>query len=184
MENKVGIKSKTGIIVAIILILFFIGFTGLNYVRHSAKNNEDVITHGTETIPVQVAEAKVMNLQQVIEQTGEVKPEAVVNVYPKVPGKIIEKIFVETSDYVKKGDLIAVLEEDTIKAQLEEAKAGLAAAEAGLKQSEENLELLEKDRQRIESLYKANGVSEQELDNINAQYKVAVESKKLASAQI
>jgi len=125
-----------------------------------------------------------MNLQLVLELTGEIKPAAVVDVHPKVGGEIIEKIFVETGDYVKKGDLIAVLDDDVIKAQLEEATASLAAAEAGLGQSEANLALLEKDRLRVESLYQANAVSKQELDHINAQYDAAVESKKLASAQI
>jgi len=182
MENRVAFKSKTGIFIAVILILLFAGFTAYNYVRHSQEKKDTV--HETETIPVQVAEARSMNLQRVLELTGETRATAVVNVYPKIPGKIIEKIYVETGDYVKKGDLIAVLEEDAIKAQLEEATAGLAAAEAGLKQSEANLELLEKDRLRVENLYRENAVSKQELDHINAQYKTAVESKNLAGAQV
>ncbi len=182
MENKVDLKNKTGIIIAVILILFFAGFVAYNYVRHSEK--KEVAVYDTETIPVQVAEARLMNLQRVLEQTGEIKPAAVVNVYSKIPGKIIEKIFVETGDYVNKGDLVAVLEEDAIKAQLEQAMAGLAAAEAGLKQSEANLVLLEEDRLRVERLYRDNAVSKQELDHVNAQYKAAVESKKLAGAQV
>lgn len=182
MENRVALKGKTGIIIAFILILLFAGFIAYNYVRHSQEKKDTV--HETETIPVQVAEARSMNLQRVLEQTGEIKPAAVVNVYPKIPGKIIEKLCVETGDYVKKGDLIAGLEEDAIEAQLEEATAGLAAAEAGLKQSEANLELLEKDRLRVESLYKENAASKQELDQINAQYKTAVEAKELAKAQV
>lgn len=182
MENKVALKSKTGIIIAFILILLFVGFVAINYVQHREK--EKITANKTETVPVQVAEARLTNLQQVLELTGEIKPAAVVDVYPKIGGEIIEKIYVETGDYVKKGDLIAVLKDDVIKAQLEEATAGLAAAEAGLGQSEANLELLEKNRMRVEYLYQQNAVSKQELDNINAQYKAAVESKKLAAAQI
>jgi len=182
MENRVGLKGKTGIIIVSILILLFAGFIVHNYVWHSQEKKDTV--HETETIPVQVAEARSMNLQLVLEQTGETRAAAVVEVYPKIPGKIIEQICVETGDYVKKGDLIAVLEEDTIKAQLEEATAGLAAAEAGLRQSEANLELLEKDRLRVEHLYQQNAISKQELDHTNAQYKAAVESKELAGAQV
>ncbi|MDQ0285297.1 HlyD family secretion protein [Desulfofundulus luciae] len=182
LEDKVALKSKTGIITAFILILLFVGFAAFNYVRHSEK--EKITVNKTETVPVQVAEARLTNLQRVLELTGEIKPAAVVDVHPKIGGEIIEKIYVETGDYVKKGDLIAVLEDDIIKAQLEEATAGLAAAEAGLRQSEANLELLEKDRLRVENLYQANAVSKQELDHINAQYRAAVESKKLAGAQV
>ncbi|MFZ5590303.1 MAG: efflux RND transporter periplasmic adaptor subunit [Bacillota bacterium] len=183
MKDKVALalKSKTGIIIAFSLILLFIGFAAFNYVRHIEKKK--ITVNKTETVPVQVAEAKLMNLQRVLELTGEIKPAAVVDVHPKVGGEIIEKIFVETGDYVNKGDLIAVLEDDVIKAQLTEATAGLAAAEAGLRQSEANLELFEKDRLRVENLYQEGAVSKQELDHINAQYKAAVEAKKLASAQ-
>lgn len=183
LKDKVALalKSKTGIIIAFSLILLFIGFAAFNYVRHIEKKK--ITVNKTETVPVQVAEAKLMNLQRVLELTGEIKPAAVVDVHPKVGGEIIEKIFVETGDYVNKGDLIAVLEDDVIKAQLTEATAGLAAAEAGLRQSEANLELFEKDRLRVENLYQEGAVSKQELDHINAQYKAAVEAKKLASAQ-
>lgn len=177
-----ALKSKTGIIIALILILLIAGFAAFSYVRHSEKKK--VTVDKTETLPVQVAEARLTNLKRVLELTGEIKPAAVVDVYPKVPGKIIEKILVETGDHVSKGDLIAVLEDSTIRAQLEEATAGLAAAEAGLGQSEANLELLEKDLSRMEELYKAEAIPKQQLDQINAQYKAAVEARKLAGAQV
>jgi len=76
LEVKVALKSKTGIIIAFILILIFVGFAAFNYVRHSEKKKSAV--DKTETVPVQVAEAKLMNLQRVLELTGEIKPAAVV----------------------------------------------------------------------------------------------------------
>ncbi|MCG0277934.1 MAG: efflux RND transporter periplasmic adaptor subunit [Thermanaeromonas sp.] len=203
MEKKLALRSKTGIIIAIAFVLILlIGFATFNYVRHSAK--EEDTAEKTETIPVQVAEARLMNLQWVLELTGEIKPAAVIDVYPKIGGKIIEKIFFETGDYVKSGDLIAVLEDKAIKAQLEEATAGLAAAEAGVKQSEANLqaasanfesskanlktskanlELIKKERLRVESLYQAGAVPEQELDRINSQHEVAEAQYSAAEAQ-
>jgi HlyD family secretion protein len=196
VEKKLALKSKTGIIIAIAFVLILlIGFATFNYVRHSAK--EKITADKTETIPVQVAEARLMNLQWTLELTGEIKPAAVVDVYPKIGGEIIEKICVETGDYVKKGDLLAILENKTIQAQLEEAAAGLAAAEAGLKQSEAslqaasanlkssnaNLELIKKERLRVESLYQAGAISEQELDRIKSQYEVAEAQSNAAEAQ-
>jgi len=195
LEAKVALKSKTGIIIAFSLILLIIGFTAFNYVRQSEKKK--ITVNKTETVPVQVAEATLMNLQRVLELTGEIKPAAVVDVHPKVGGENIEKIFVETGDYVKKGDLLAVLKDETIKAQLEEAAAGLAAAEAGLRQSEAslqaasaniesskaNLELTKKERLRVEILYQAKAISEQELDRIKSQYEVAEAQYNAVEAQ-
>ncbi len=194
-EKKMVFKNKTGLIIAFILILLIVGFATFNYVRHSEK--KEVTVNQTETIPVKVAEARLTNLQRVLELTGEIKPAAAVNVYPKIGGEIIEKIDAETGDNIKKGDLLAVLKDETIKAQLEEAVAGLAAAEAGLKQSEANLqaasanlksskanlELTKKEQHRVESLYQADAISEQELDRINTQSEVAEAQYNAAEAQ-
>ncbi|KFD40713.1 hypothetical protein HX99_04730 [Peptococcaceae bacterium SCADC1_2_3] len=89
-EKKMVFKNKTGLIIAFILILLIVGFVTFNYVRHSEK--KEVTVNQTETIPVQVAEARLTNLQRVLELTGEIKPAAAVNVYPKIGGEIIEKI--------------------------------------------------------------------------------------------
>ena len=194
-EKKMVFKNKTGLIIAFILILLIVGFATFNYVRHSEK--KEVTVNQTETIPVKVAEARLTNLQRVLELTGEIKPAAAVNVYPKIGGEIIEKIGAETGDNIKKGDLLAVLKDETIKAQLEEAVAGLAAAAAGLKQSEANLqaasanlksskanlELTKKEQHRVESLYQADAISEQELDRINTQSEVAEAQYNAAEAQ-
>jgi len=181
----VDLRNRPKVVISAFVVLILALATGygvFHYIQQEKK--KETTASGEGSIPVQVAEAKVTKLENVLELTGEIKPGTAVDVYPKVGAEIIEKMYIETGDYVRKGDLIAVLDDDVIKAQLEEAKAGLAAAEAGLGQSEANLEVLEKDRSRIEYLYEQNAVSKQELDHINAQYKAAVESRKLAGAQI
>ncbi|MBE3581917.1 MAG: efflux RND transporter periplasmic adaptor subunit [Thermoanaerobacteraceae bacterium] len=210
VENTGDPKVRKVIFIACVLILLLAGFAALTYVRHSAERKSS--GKQTESIPVQVAEAKLVNFQRILELTGEINPLSVIDIYPKISGEIIEKMLVEVGGYVEKGDLLAVLGHETIDAQLEEAEAGLSAAEAGLKQSEAslqaasenlkssraNLELLKKERLRIESLYQAGAVSEQELDRIKsqcevaeaqsnaaeAQYKAALEAKNLAIAQV
>jgi len=163
--------------------------------QHEKKKEATV--NREEIVPVQVAEARLTRLQKVLELTGEIKPAAVVDVCPKMGGETIEKIYVETGDYVKKGDLIAVLDDDVINAQLEEAAAGLAAAKSGVKQSEANLQtcsanlksskanldLMGKERLRVERLYQAGVVSEQEMDRIKSQYEVAEAQYNAAKAQ-
>lgn len=183
VENKVALKTKTGIIVALTLALLFVGLAAFTHIRQLGEKKKAVVDE-TEVVPVRVAEAMFMDLQRVLDLTGELKPAAVVDVYPKIPGRIIEDILVETGDRISEGALIAILEDSTIKAQLEEATAALAAAEAGVRQSEVNLEVLEMDVSRMEELYKAKAISKQQLDHTNAQYKAAIEAKKLADAQV
>jgi len=49
-----------------------------------------------------VAEAGLKKLQRTLGLTGEIKPATAVDVYPKIGEETIEKIYVETDDYVKK----------------------------------------------------------------------------------
>jgi HlyD family secretion protein len=173
MENKIGRNGKKGIVIAIIVILIFAGFIGFNYVRFISQKKAGV--EKTEKIPVQVTESKIMNMQDILEQTGDIRPMLEVNVYPKVPGKIIERLPVEKGDLVKRGSLIATLENKTIKAQIEEAEAALELAKT-------NLEVIEKDYIRLENLYKEKALARQKLDHIKAERKSAKARIKRANA--
>ena len=164
MENKIGKKGKKGIIIAIVFILIFIGFIGLNYVRFISQKEEKV--EKIEKVSVQVAESKIINMQHILEQTGDIRPMLEVNVYSKVPGKIIERLPVERGDFVKKGALIATLENKMIKAQIEEAEAALELAKT-------NLDVVKKDCIRLENLYREKALARQKLDHIKSQRKSA-----------
>ena len=164
MENKIGKKGKKGIVVAIVFILIFIGFIGFNYVRFISQKETEV--EKIEKVSVQVAESKIINMQHILEQTGDIRPMLEVNVYPKVPGKIIERLPVERGDFVKKGALIATLENKMIKAQIEEAEAALELAKT-------NLDVIEKDCIRLENLYREKALARQKLDHIRSQRKSA-----------
>ena len=142
MKEKMVKKGKKGVIIATVLIVIFGGFTVFNYIRFKLQKKEEIKKE--EKIPVEVAETKFMNLKWVLEQTGDIRPLVEVNVYPKIPGKIIERIMVEKGDYVKKGEIIATLEDNIIQAQLPEAKAALQSARARLRQIEANLEAIKK----------------------------------------
>jgi len=177
MENKIGKKGKKGIVIAIVFILIFIGFIGFNYVRFISQKEAEV--EKIEKVSVQVAESKIINMQHILEQTGDIRPMLEVNVYPKVPGKIIERLPVERGDFVKKGALIATFENKMIKAQIEEAEAALELAKTNLDVIEkdcirfENLYREKADCIRLENLYREKALARQKLDHIKSQRKSA-----------
>lgn len=122
--------------------------------------------------------------------TGYVECEEV-DVASKIPGRIIE-IKVKAGDIVKKGDVMAILETNDVKAKVEQAKAGLEAAVAQLEMAQHgarkeekamaqrqlntaanNLEIVERTFNRILKVYKEGGVSEQDKDMAEFRYKVA-----------
>ena len=164
MKNKIVKKGKKGTVIALAAILIFAGFAVFNYVKYKAQKKGEIKT--TEKIPVQIAEARSMHLKSILEQTGDIRSVIEVDVYPKVPDKIIEKLLVEKGDFVKRGALIAALEKGMVEAQVAQAKAAVDMAEA-------NLDVLEKDYIRIEYLYKEKAAAKQQLDHINARLKAA-----------
>jgi HlyD family secretion protein len=168
-------KVKKGLIVALVLIVVFGGFTVFNVIKFKQKKmvREEVVT----IIPVEVTKSKFMTLKWTLEEVGNVKPVLEVDVYPKVSGEIIRKLPVEKGDYVKKGKLLAALEDNTIKAQVEEAEALLESAKM-------QKDLLEKDCARYKRLYKERALAKQRLDHIKTEYKTAKENVKRLKASL
>ncbi|MBT3311672.1 MAG: efflux RND transporter periplasmic adaptor subunit [Desulfobacterales bacterium] len=179
-ENKK--ENKTGLYIAIILIIMLSGFSIYNYLKYI--NKEVVTVNRVEKFPVSVKKAELKPIDVQIIQTGNILPVQSVMVFSKIPGKIIKKIVIEKGYPVKAGDVIAFLERDVVDAQLREAETGLISAKANLKQVEANLLVVENDKSRIESLYNQKAMAKQKLDHILAQYNMMQESVNLANAQI
>jgi len=164
-------KKRKVIIAAAVVLLIVLGFSVFNYLEVKTRKETEKI----ERIPVQVVRSQVIKLQHLLEQTGDIRPAFEVNVYSKVPGRIIESLPVEKGDFVKRGALLAALEDRTIGAQIDEAKAVLEVGET-------NLEVIEKDCIRMESLYRENALAKQKLDHINAERKSAAAQIRRAEA--
>jgi len=182
MRNNATSKRKTGFVIALMSIFIFSGFALHNYWKFKARQKEE--TKREEIVPVEVASSEKRHLDWTLEQTGDIRSLQEVDVYPKVPGRIIEKILVEKGDLVRKGDLVAVLEDRTIRAQLKEAEAALESAKANLDQVKANLVVIQKDRARLQDLVQGHAISQQKMDRIDAQYEATLAGKKLAIAQI
>ncbi|MFO7964807.1 MAG: efflux RND transporter periplasmic adaptor subunit [Desulfobacterales bacterium] len=178
-EKAIGKKGVlvTAIIIAVLILIF-----GMNLIRAGRHVGQSEVA--PEIIPVKVSESQIMEIEQVLELTGNIEALLEVDVFNKIPGKIIQDIYVETGDRIRAGEKIATLETDAILAKLERAKAALELARAGLKQAETNYELLVKDKRRLENLFREKAVSEQKMDHIEAQVKTALETKNLGQAQI
>ena len=74
----------------------------------------------------------------------------------------LEKMSFEPSSFVRKGDLLFVIEPEPYEAQRDRADAGLMAAEAGLRRAESDLD-------RLEQAVRTNAVSQQEVTRARAE---------------
>ena len=172
-EKKKKKKGLVGAFFVTLLIMALSLFTANNIFKFKTK--KEVFIEKIERIPVAVEPIKFREFKWVIERMGEVQPLFKVDVFPKIPGKIIEKILVEKGDYVKKGELLATLEEESIMAKIKEANAALYMAIA-------NRNVLVKDYKRLKSLFKEKAIPKQKLDHVEAQLKAAYAQVRRAKA--
>jgi len=80
----------------------------------------DISKYKEEPIPVKVMTVKAEDLDKALEYVGNIQGEDEAEVYPKVSGKIIEKVNRE-GDHVSKGDVIAYIDRDEVGLKFEKA---------------------------------------------------------------
>ena len=141
-------------------------------------------------ITVQTARAVKQDLTSLVTASGEIKPKNYINIGANAMGQLTQ-VAVKEGDRVKKGQLLARIEnvqpEADVQAQqasLSSAEADSAAAEAGLKAADENLTTgqadidrnkadlarMKADLDRAESLYKDKLMAGQDYDLKKATY--------------
>ena len=127
--------------------------------------------------------------------TGKIQPITKVEVKSKASG-IVEKLFVDINNRVRKGQQLAQLDEQEIVAQVDAARAQLASAEANvttcqadIAQDKVNaaapdLPMYKATLDRNAEMNKEGIVSRQTLDNANRDYLAALTKRDAALAQI
>ena len=187
---------------ALLIILPFaalLGFTGYR-VYQEMKKSDAPATGGPGGAPgagarpggagggggraqqVQTGTATIGRIAESVALTGSLRPKQVVDISPRVAGRLTQ-ILVDTGSPVARGALIAVIEDDEIRQQLERSKAALAVVDAQIAQrtAELNNAKIELDR-RIQ-LVESGVLSRNELDTLQMRYAVAQSQLELVRAQ-
>jgi len=127
---------------------------------------------------VTVAEPISRDVVETVEFTGTTEATATVELRARVSG-YLEKIVFQDGAFVKKGDLLFVIEQAPFQAELDAAKADLQKAEATLQLAEANLK-------RTRKLAQENATTQQQLDVQQAEQATAaagIESGRVAVEQ-
>jgi len=127
---------KTLIAIGILLVIGFAFY--LTFTDHGNETKASPPAHRNqivERVPVEVLLLQRGSLDQRLQLTGTVVPEAQVDVFSKVSG-ILEAIEVEQGDEVKADQVIAVVEREEREAKLQESRAALDVLKARWTQME------------------------------------------------
>ena len=118
-----------------------------------------------------------------VSATGTLQPEDQVDVGAEVSGRV-DAVKVDYNDHVKKGEVLAVINTDQIRAQLAQAVASLNAAKAEVMTSEATVKETSDKRTRSQALSARGIVSAQDLQTAEADYDRAVAAVAKSKADV
>ena len=150
----------------IILGIVLAAIAAIVIVKATKSANKELVirTHVVEEYTV----------ENTVTATGTIEPVETVEVGTQVSGKV-EKIYVDFNDVVKKGQLMAELDKQTLNQSLSRAKASLTSAESQLNYAKLTYE-------RTKQLYEANAATLAAYQEAQNSYTQAQMSKRNAQA--
>jgi HlyD family secretion protein len=148
-------------------------------------------------VTVQTGKAARQDLASIVSASGEIKPKTYVNIGANAFGKIT-RLYVREGDRVKKGQLLAQLENVQSSADVNATQAGLEAARtdavaaaaalntsmADLNRAQSDYERAQLDWTRAQGLYKESLVAESEYDSQKAAWQTAQAGLAQAQARV
>jgi HlyD family secretion protein len=176
--KKIGIGIGVGI-----AVLAIVGFA----VHQSRKG----------VVTVQTGKAERLDLASIVSASGEIKPKTYVNIGANAFGKII-RLYVKEGDRVKKGQLLAQLENVQSSADVNATQAGLEAARtdaiaadaalntsmADLNRAQSDFERAQLDWTRAQGLFKNALIAKSEYDSQKAAFQTAQAGLAQAQARV
>jgi len=189
-------KRVLKIIAAVVAaaVIITVGMFAFRYIQQ--RSEPAVQAEEVRAAQVRTAAVAARTIEQALLLTGEIKATAMVEVKPKISGRL-ERLALEDGTpvtegtAVREGVVIAILEHrdlqaqvaqataalNTAKAAVETAKASVAAAEAAVKSAEVTLADKKREKERMESLFKQGSATEKQRDQSVTEYDRAVADK-------
>ncbi|MFW1642035.1 efflux RND transporter periplasmic adaptor subunit [Acinetobacter guillouiae] len=178
--KKKRINSKLGIIIAIIfivLIVAFIGWKSSNKKQPSPENAATSASSAKPALTVTVIQPELQNWKQNFTANGNIAAWQEVVIGSELSGQRITKVNVNVGDSVQRGQVLAEINSESIRAELATAKANYAEAKAVLADASIN-------NQRIQQLKNTGAISQQEATQYLTSQSTAQARLDAAKAQI
>lgn len=157
---------SAGVVVLLALLVYF-----------RIKSNADEAAKVVRPVPtVQIDQPQVGNIWKTLSFTGDIAAIQESSIFPRVNGNI-EQEYVDIGDYVRRGQLLALIDTTVYSENARQARAAFLQAEATLTNSRLTYK-------RDKSLLEQNLIATQDLDNAETAYKVALAQEEAASANL
>ncbi len=138
---------------------------------------------GEQELEYRTGDVERGNIVATVTATGTLQPVNSVDIGPEVSGQIAE-VFVDFNDRVTEGQLLAVLDTDSLQARVLQSRASLAAAKARVEDAKATVAETKDKLERSRELAKTGFVSTQALDSAEASAARALANLASAEAQV
>ena len=138
---------------------------------------------GGRTVSVDLASAEIGQVREVLLLTGALKPRESVDVTPKATGRLVQTYF-RVGDRIKKGALIAELEDDELQQRVRRAEASINVSAANVSQRRAELENTKANLSRAQLLFEEELLSPQEFEQQKTGLAMIEAQVELAAAQV
>ncbi len=160
---------------AVVVVLAIVGFT----VQQSRKN----------VVEVQMGKVERRDLASTVTASGEIKPKTFVNISANSFGRIL-KLYVQEGERVKRGQLLAQLENvqsasdvAAMRSSLEATRTDAVAADAGFNRAKADAERTKLDWERADGLYQQGLIPKSQYDSSKTAYEGATAALAQTKAQ-
>lgn len=102
------------------IVLLIFSFCILHFLTGCGSGKKERAVEQNESVPVKVMKVELKTIQNTLDYVGDIKAQDEALVYPKVSGKIIEKLKIE-GEAVKKGEAVVYIDRDEVGFKFEKA---------------------------------------------------------------
>ena len=170
-------------ILMVILVGSVAGLGWLIFGQLQGREGSSKTDKTSRPVPVEVAQIQRRPIALQRTFSGELEALAEFVVAPKVSGRV-ERVIVNIGDTVKRGQVVAELDNDEYVQAVAQAQADLLVARANLSQAKSALEIVNREFKRTESLLKRGIASDSEFDAARQDQLAKQAQLKVAEAQV
>lgn len=178
-------------IIVIVLVVCLLGGIGFRLWQQRTQNQQMTKeagmmggkAFGSSVTAVKTQKAARQDIYDLLELVGEINAQTEISVQPRISGRITE-ILANEGDYVKAGQAMAVLDNETALLELKQAEADLNTAKANLRNSENTLARAKTELERYKELLANKYVSQKSYETVEDSYLAAQVSEESYRAKL
>jgi RND family efflux transporter MFP subunit len=175
------LKRKSSIFIVIGAVV--LGFLGWEIYQRAFAGKGGPAGQRGISVAVEIGPIEKGSIKDLGQFSGSLIPKSQYTVVPKISGRL-NQLLVNIGDELRRGQLVAVIEDEEYQQQVIQAEADLQVTRANLEEAKSSLEIAQRDLDRAKSLHEQGIQSDSELDAVVAQFQAQEARYKVAVAQL